>query len=88
MPFRLLARAAPFVLGAVAAAVWLRRRQPERPALPAKTGASAPPRTAAEASAPAAEARPAARRGRFARPAGRRAVDIVTVVDDLLGAAR
>jgi hypothetical protein len=95
MPFRLLARAAPFVLGAVAAAVWLRRRQPERPALPAKTGASAPPRgaaeafaPAAEASAPAAEARPAARRGRFARPAGRRAVDIVTVVDDLLGAAR
>jgi hypothetical protein len=78
MPFRLLARAAPFVLGAVAAAVWLRRRQPERLALPAKTGASAP----------AAEARPAARRGRFARPAGRSAVDIVTVVDDLLGAAR
>jgi hypothetical protein len=62
MPLRLLARAAPFVLGAVAAAIWLRRRQPERPALPAP-------------------ARPA---GRFAREP----VHIVTVVDDLLGAAR
>jgi hypothetical protein len=72
MPLRLLARAAPFVLGAVAAAIWLRRRQPERPALPMRTG-------------PPAEAeRPAARTGRFAR----RRVDIVTVVDDLLGAAR
>ena len=69
MPLRLLARAAPLVLGAVAAAVWLRRRRPERPALPAKTGGGAPS-------------------GRFARPAGGRAVDIVTVVDDLLGAAR
>jgi hypothetical protein len=80
MPLRLLARAAPFVLGAVAAAVWLRSRRPERPALPAKTGAAPLSRAPAQA----AEARPAARRGRFARPS----VDIVTVVDDLLGAAR
>jgi hypothetical protein len=65
MPLRLLARAAPFVLGAVAAAVWLRRRRPERPALP--PGPPGPSGT-----------------GRFER----RRVDIVTVVDDLLGAAR
>jgi hypothetical protein len=64
MPLRLLARAAPFLLGAVAAAIWLRRRQPARPALPVRTDPA---------------------------PAGRAehgAVDIVTVVDDLLGAAR
>jgi hypothetical protein len=77
MPLPLLARAAPFVLGAVAAAIWLRRRQPERPALPVKAGA--PPATGDP---------PAPRGGRFARPAGRRPVDIVTVVDDLLGARR
>jgi hypothetical protein len=61
---RLLARAAPFLLGAVAAAIWLRRRHPDRYALPMRT-------------------EPA--------PAGRvehTPVDIVTVVDDLLGAAR
>jgi hypothetical protein len=74
MPFRLLARAAPFVLGAVAAAIWLRRRTPERPALPVKTEPAEPP----------AETAAAARTGRFARAR----VDIVTVVDDLLGAAR
>jgi hypothetical protein len=81
MPLRLLARAAPFVLGAVAAAIWLRRRQPERPALPAPAGPVEPS---------------AARSGRFdRRPTGRfahagepRPVDIVTVVDDLLGARR
>jgi hypothetical protein len=73
VPLRFLARAAPLVLGAVAAAIWLRRRQPERPALPAPK----PP--------------PAARTGRFDRRQAdveRRPVDIVTVVDDLLGAAR
>jgi hypothetical protein len=63
---RLLVRAAPLVLGAVAAAIWLRRREPERPALPAPRR-EIPVRT-----------------GRFER----RPVDIVTVVDDLLGAAR
>jgi hypothetical protein len=72
VPFRLLVRAAPFVLGAVAAAIWLRRRQPERPALPVRSGA-APPRPPS---------------GRFVRAAERRPVDIVTVVDDLLGATR
>lgn len=34
MPLRLLARAAPLVLGALAAAIWL-RREPGRLALPA-----------------------------------------------------
>jgi hypothetical protein len=64
MPLRLLARVTPFLLGAVAAAIWLRRRQPERPALPMSTE---------PAPAGAVEHTP---------------VDIVTVVDDLLGAAR
>jgi hypothetical protein len=62
---RLLVRAAPFVLGAVAAAIWLRRRAPERPALPERVPS-----------------------GRFQRLPARPPVDIVTVVDDLLGAAR
>ena len=82
MPLRLLARAAPFVLGAVAAAIWLRRRQPQRPALPLRTGAAAPP--------PAPPPRPAerarSRSGRFVRASERRPIDIVTVVDDLLSA--
>jgi hypothetical protein len=65
MPFRLLARAAPFLLGAVAAAIWLRRgRPPEHPALPMRTGPVP------------------------ARRVERAPVDIVTVVDDLLRAAR
>ena len=63
MQLRLLARAAPFVLGAVAAAVWRRRRRPEGPAPPAKTG-------------------------RVEHSSERPPVDILTVVDDLLGAAR
>jgi hypothetical protein len=75
VPLRLLARAAPFVLGAVAAAIWLRRRGPERPALPVRTGAAPPP---PEVRTPATRS-PATR---FKRPT----VDIVTVVDDLLGA--
>ena len=32
---RLLLRSAPFLVGVLAAAVWLRRGQPERPQLPA-----------------------------------------------------
>ena len=73
MPFRLLARAAPFLLGAVAAAIWLRRgRPPERPALPMRTGPVSPPLL---------EAPPGP-----ARRLERTPVDIVTVVDDLLGA--
>ncbi len=67
MLFRLLARAAPLVLGALAAAIWLRRREPERLVLPA------PPKP---------------QRTRFARAADGDPVDIVTVVDDLLGAPR
>jgi hypothetical protein len=74
VPLRLLARAAPFVLGAVAAAIWLRRRQAPRPALPVRTGVAPP--------AP----RPPS--GRFVRASERRPVDIVTVVDDLLAAPR
>jgi hypothetical protein len=86
VPLRLLVRAAPFVLGAVAAAIWLRRRHVERPALPVRTGAAPPP--------PAGPAPPLPRSGRFDRPAAgrfarapeRRPIDIVTVVDDLLSA--
>jgi hypothetical protein len=66
MPLRLLARAAPVLLGAVAAATWLRSRRPERPALPVRTG---PVERSSD---------------RFERAP----VDIVTVVDDLLGAPR
>jgi hypothetical protein len=65
MPLRLLVRAAPLVLGAVGAALWLRRRPPERPALPA---GDAPDRPLPAPTAP-----------------GAREIDIVTVVDDLLG---
>jgi hypothetical protein len=73
MPFRLLARAAPFLLGAVAAAIWLRRgRPPERPALPMRTGPVSPPLLEAPHGP--------------ARQSQRTPVDIVTVVDDLLGA--
>jgi hypothetical protein len=86
MPFRLLARATPFLLGAVAGAIWLRRRQPERPALPMRTGPAAPQllEAAAEPSEPAAVRSEPAPARRFERTR----VDIVTVVDDLLGPAR
>ena len=77
MPLRLLARAAPLVLGAVAAAIWLRRRRPERPALPAAaTPAPAPPPV------------PKPQSTRFVRASESDPVDIVTVVDDLLGATQ
>ena len=78
---RLILRASPFLLGALAAALWLRRGQvawlqlePPKPAAePAERHAAGPPDPAAE---------PAARppSGRFER----RPIDIVTVVDDLL----
>jgi hypothetical protein len=71
---RLLARSAPFVLGAVAAGLWLHYRKPERPALREVTGELPPPVPPARRRFPA----------RFARPP----VDIVTIVDDLLSAAR
>jgi hypothetical protein len=74
MSRRLLARSAPFVLGAVAAGLWLHYRKPERPQLREVTGELPPPV-------------PPARR-RVPRRFVRRPIDIVTVVDDLLGAAR
>ena len=77
MPLRLLARAAPLVLGVVAAAIWLRRRRVERPALPPAPRPAAPP-------AP----RPQSHSTRFVRERERRPIDIVTVVDDLLAHER
>jgi hypothetical protein len=74
MSRRLLARSAPFVLGAVAAGLWMHYRKPERPQLREVTGELPPPV-------------PPARR-RIPRRFVRRPIDIVTVVDDLLGAAR
>jgi uncharacterized membrane protein len=59
---RLLLRMAPFLVGAIAAAVWLQRRAPQRVAI---TAPAAPPQLE-----PRYEP-----------------IDIVTVVDDLLGAA-
>jgi hypothetical protein len=76
---RLLARAVPLALGAVAAGVWLHRRQLQRPQLREVTG-ELPPKVP--------PARPTARPiPRFMR-VRRRPIDIVTIVDDLLGAAR
>jgi hypothetical protein len=72
-PLRTLGRAAPFVLVAAAAALYVRRRlAAPRPALPAPRPEPVP--------------EPPKRRGsgRFAREPER--IDIVTVVDDLLGA--
>jgi len=66
MASRMLARVAPIVIGAVAGAIWLRGRKPERPAL---TAPPKPPGT------------------RFVRASEGPRVDIVTVVDDLLGTA-
>jgi hypothetical protein len=86
MPLRLLARAAPLVLGAVAAAIWLRRRQAQRLALTERAGATPAPAPPPPPSPPRTgrfERRPT---GRFVRAAERRPIDIVTVVDDLLGA--
>ena len=74
MSRRLLARSAPFVLGAVAAGVWLRYRKPDRPQLRQVTGELPPPVPPARRRVPT----------RFVR----RPIDIVTIVDDLLGAAR
>jgi hypothetical protein len=59
----------------VAAGIWLRRRQAQRPALREVTGELPP------------QVPPARPRPRFVR-APRRPIDIVTIVDDLLGAAR
>jgi hypothetical protein len=73
---RLLLRFAPFFVGALAAAVWLRRRRVERTPLPA-----APPPPVLEPSpAPAAAAPPG--------PAVSEPISIVTIVDDLLEIGR
>jgi hypothetical protein len=76
MPLRLLVRATPFVLGAVALAIWLRRRQARQRAQPA------PPPVPTPAPPPAP---PKRQTTRFVRASEQRPVDIVTVVDDLLG---
>ena len=84
MPLRLLARAAPLVLAAVAAAIWARRRRIGRLALPP---------------APLVEPVRPVSTGRFVRTAPnpvkaaprRRApqpIDIVSIGDDLLLSAR
>jgi hypothetical protein len=78
MSRRLLARSAPFVLGAVAAGLWMHYRKPERPQLREVTGELPPPVPPARRRIPA----------RIPRRFVRRPIDIVTVVDDLLGAAR
>jgi hypothetical protein len=89
---RPLVRAAPLVLGAVAAGVWLHRRHAQRPALREVSGEMPPPVPPQPDRPPAARpTRPPARRhrpvrARFARAATRRPVDIVTIVDDLLAA--
>ena len=70
---RLLLRATPWLLGAAAAAVWLRRERVERPLLPAP--AEPPPAEPADLEGAAIELN--------SEP-----IDIVTVVDDLLFAGR
>jgi hypothetical protein len=86
---RLLARAVPLALGAVAAGVWLHRRTQQRPQLREVTG-ELPPEVPPEAPPEAPRTRPP--EPRFVRAARlrvpRRAIDIVTIVDDLLGSAR
>jgi len=81
VPSRLFARAVPLALGAVAAGVWLHRRGHQRPQLREVTG-ELPPEVP-----PARPPEP-----RFIRAARirvrKRPIDIVTIVDDLLGIAR
>lgn len=75
---RLLLRIAPFLVGAIAAAVWLQRRAPQRAAL------AAPP-------VPAQLQPPQSERPQLERPQPEprhEPIDIVTVVDDLLAAGR
>lgn len=98
---RLLLRIAPFLVGALAAAVWLRRRHLERPPLPAPPPVAALPAQPVPDSplelvseAPAAPmAEPPAEPGlRFARDpkpeSDPEPISIVTVVDDLLQIGR
>jgi hypothetical protein len=79
--FRLLVRASPFLLGALAAAIWLRRGTIERPQLmPPKAAEPAAEDARSEPATPPPADREHAPTGRFAREP----IDIVTVVDDLL----
>jgi hypothetical protein len=80
-----LLKTAPFVLGAAAAAVWLQRRrvQPHL-ALPERAGIEPPPVPPPVTPAPPPRRTRRHTNGRFVR----RPIDIVTVVEDLLGAAR
>ena len=73
---RLLLRIAPFLVGALAAAVWLERRRRGQAQLPAP-----PPTPELEPVAPT-------RTGRFERERLPEPIDIVTVVDDLLTVGR
>jgi hypothetical protein len=73
---RLLLRVAPFLIGALAAAVWLERRRRAQAQLRAP-----PPAPALEPVAPT-------RTGRFEREPAPEPIDIVTVVDDLLTVGR
>lgn len=70
---RLLLRVTPIVLGAAAAAVWLRKERVERPMLPAPAEPGRAEPADIEGAAIELESRP---------------IDIVTVVDDLLLAGR
>ena len=70
---RLLLRVTPIVLGAAAAAVWLRKERVERPMLPAPAEPARAEPADLEGAAIELESRP---------------IDIVTVVDDLLLAGR
>ena len=70
---RLLLRVTPIVLGAAAAAVWLRKARVERPLLPAPAEPARAEPADIEGAAIELESRP---------------IDIVTVVDDLLLAGR
>ncbi len=78
---RILLRLAPFFVGALAAAVWLRRRRLERtPLPPAPAHAALIPPEVVVTSEPAPVAEP--------EPAGSEPISIVTVVDDLLEIGR
>ena len=88
---RLLLRIAPFLVGAVAATVWLRRRRavPKRLELPVPKPAPVIVPTPPLAEPVAVELREPSRRfERSAERAPYEPIDIVTVVDDLLSVGR
>jgi hypothetical protein len=77
---RILLRFAPFLVGALAAAVWLRRRRVERAPLP-----PVPPRPVLEPSPVPAAGEPLAAPP---EPTAADPISIVTIVDDLLEIGR